>query len=275
MKTILIPTNFTDIARHATDYALQLYGKNKIKVVLLNAFEQPRTGRTIPLSLLDIMRKNSEKGLFEDKLRIEEDFNHLDIEVEVRAAQGDLSDAIRSVLSQHPIDIIVMGSKGNQELVDMFVESAAARVIKVIDHPMLIVPPIARINSLKHIIFTTDCKPLSDNKILDEMKYLCRENDCDVKVLNISKGDIVKSPEMEKQIDSYLGSIKHDFNYRKNNDIPTAIYKFIHETDADIVTLVKRKGAGSLVDRFFHVSVSKRIVKHVRQTLLLFSDQDY
>ena len=39
MKSILIPTSFTDVARHATDYALKLFGNEKIKITLLNAFE--------------------------------------------------------------------------------------------------------------------------------------------------------------------------------------------------------------------------------------------
>ena len=275
MKTLLIPTNFTDVARHATDYAIQLYGNDKLKLILLNAFEQPKTGRTVPLSIIDIMRKNSEKGLEEDKLRIEENFSTKDIEILVRPAQGDLSDAIRSVLDNNDIDLIVMGSKGSQELVDMFVESSTARVIKVIDHPMLIVPPIASIGNLHHIILATDLKPISDDGILKELKYLCVQKNCDIKVLHVSKTDTSRSVPMEDLLSKRLSPVKHDFNYRMGNDIPTSIYKFIHEVDADIVTLVKRKGAGSLVDRLFNVSVSRRIVKHVRQTLLLFTDQNY
>ena len=74
MKTILIPTNFSDVARHATDYAIQLLGKDLGRVILLNAFEQPKMGRTLQLSLIDILKRTSEKGLIEDKTRIEEEF---------------------------------------------------------------------------------------------------------------------------------------------------------------------------------------------------------
>ncbi len=57
MKTILIPTSFSDISRHATDYVIRLMHGEKLKIVLLNSFEQPKTGRTVHLSILDIMKK--------------------------------------------------------------------------------------------------------------------------------------------------------------------------------------------------------------------------
>lgn len=275
MKTILIPTNFSDISRHATDYAIKLYGKEKLRIILLNSFEQPKTGRSLPLSLVEIMRKNSERGLLEDKLRVKEIHQDLNCDVIVRPTQGDLSDSIKSTLKDFEIDIIVMGSSGSQELVDIFIESTTARAIKNIDHPMLIVPPIAAINSLNSIILTTDCKPISDIKILAELKYLCEKNNCDVKVLHVSKTPCSDVKENERRISSMLENVPHSFNYRNHKDIPSGIYKFIYETNADIVTLIKRKGSGRLVDRFFHQSVSRRIVKHVRQTLLLFTDQNY
>lgn len=275
MKTILIPTNFSDISRHATDYALKLYGNEKLKIILLNSFEQPKTGRSLPLSLVEIMRKNSERGLKEDELRIKEIHPDLNYDITICATQGDLSDSIKTTLKDYEIDIIVMGSSGSQELVDIFIESTTARVIKNVDHPMLIVPPIAAINGLKSIILTTDCKPISDVKILEELNYLCEKNNCDIKVLHISKTPCSNLKDNEQRISTLLENIPHSFNYRVHKDIPSGIYKFIYETNADIVTLIKRKGSGRLVDRLFHQSVSRRIVKHVRQTLLLFSDQNY
>ncbi len=275
MRTLLIPTNFTDLSRHATDYAIRLYKKDSLKIILLNAFEQPKTGRSIQLSLIDIMKKNSEKGLDEDKLRIEEVFPDLDCKIVLRPTQGSVSSSIKSVLKRNNVDIIVMGSKGNEELMDMFVESTTANVIANVDHPMLIIPPIAKVTSLDSIILTTDCKPITSPSILNELKYLCEKNKCEVKVLKINKKKENVCSDSENLISSYLSGVNHDFNYRINSDIPTGIYKFIKETDADIVVLIKRKGAGSLIDRIFHQSVSKRIVKHIRQTMLLFTDQNY
>lgn len=275
MKTLLIPTNFTDVARHATDYALNLYGNEKLKVILLNAFEQPKTGRSIGLSLTDILKKNAEKGLHEDKLRIEETYAHLDLEVITRATQGDVCSSLRSVLKSEEIDIIIMGSSGHKELVEMFVESMTAQVIRNIEHPMLIVPPVAEFTGLKNMILTTDCKPFSNASVISELNDLCSKNNCKVHVLNISKNSSNVSREYEKQLSEMLHGLEHDFNYRKSPDIPAGIYKFIHESQADIVSIVRRKGGGRLVDRLFHQSVSRRIVRSVRQTLLLFSDRDF
>ncbi len=275
MKTLLIPTNFTDISRHAMDYVLKLYKDEKLKIILLNSFEQPRTGRSMHLSLVDIMRKNSIKGLNEDQKRLEENYPDRDLTIETRAGQGTVASCVKSILNEVDVDLIVMGSKGDTEFMDIFVESQTARLIRVVDHPMLIVPPIAEFKILDKIILTTDQKPISDPAKLSELINLCKQTNCEVKVLNVSKGEVEPNAENEKRWDTILEGISHDYSYRRSNDIPKGIYKFILETNADIVTMVRRKGGGKLTQRFFQQSVSRKITKHVRQTLLLFTDRDY
>ena len=275
MKTILIPTNFTDVARHATDYAIRLYHGQLKRIILLNAFEQPRTGRSIQFSLLEILRKNSEKGLIEDKLRIEEEFPGSGIDIVLKATQGDLSSSIKSVLVDTQVDLIVMGSKGDEEFLDMIVESVTARVIRNVEHPMLIVPPVADITKLNTIALATDLKKITNEGILKEMKDLCVQPGAKVEVFHVSKGIPNENPENEKMLSALLGEISHSFSYRHNTNIHSGIYKFIVEKDADIVTMIRRRGAGNLIDRLFQQSVSRRIAKNVRQTMLLLNDVNY
>ncbi|MEQ8323557.1 MAG: universal stress protein [Vicingaceae bacterium] len=272
MKTILIPSNFTDISRHATDYAIRLYGSELKRIILLNAYEQPKTGRSIHISLVEIMRKNSEKGLEEDKLRIQEDFPDLKADIVLRTTQGDLSSSIKSVIEELPVDLIVMGSKGDLALVDIIIESVTARVIKNVQHPMLIVPPSAQINGMKGLVLATDLKPISSSSVLKEMLDLARIMGSHLDILNVNKSNPEVSTEIEKMYDGLLSEVPHEFHYRHNTNIHSGIYKFLLEKDADIVCLVKRRGGGTLVDRLFHQSVSRRIAKSVRQTLLLLND---
>ena len=275
MKTILIPTNFTDVARHATDYAIRLFDGQLKRIILLNAYEQPKTGRSIHLSLVEIMRKNSEKGLQEDKLRIREEFPDLKCDILLKTTQGDLSDSIKSVVNDLHVDLIVMGSKGDEALLDMIIESVTARVIRHVEHPMLIVPPNAEISHLNKLALTTDLKSVTSASVLKELIDMSRAFNAPVDILYVSKDSPHEFPDMEQMFNTYFGDIPHHFHYRHNTNIHTGIYKFLIEENIDIVCLIKRRGAGSLVDRLFHQSVSRRIAKSVRQTLLLLNDVDY
>ena len=274
MKSILIPTNFSDVARHATDYAVGLFGEGLERIILLNSFEQPKTGRAFQVSLVDIMEKTSKKGLKEDELRIKENFPNLKCKIELIPTQGDLSSSIKSIVKNDTIDLIVMGSKGDQELVDMIIESVTARVISSIDHPMLIVPPIAEVRPLRKIVFASDLKAISEASVLKQLLKMSRENNSTIEVLNITKTDVHENEKMEKMMDTLLEEVPHNYSYRRNSNIHTGIYKFLKEVDAELLTLVKRKGQGSLVARLFHKSISRRIAKNVDQTLLLLTDQD-
>ena len=275
MKTILIPTNFSDVSRHATNYAIKLIGKDLSRVILLNAFEQPKTGRTFQVSLIDILKRTSEKGLMEDELNIKEEFPGEDFKIEVVSSRGDISNCIKYILEHEKIDLVVMGSKGDQEFVDIFVESVTARVISEIDHPMLIVPPNARTKKQLKIVLASDLKKITDKSVISELLYLSKLHNADIEVLNISNIENGRNEKMESMLDDLLNNVSHNYNYRRNTNIHTGIYKFLKEIDAEVLTLVKRKGKGSLVARLFHKSVSRRIAKNVNQVLLLLTDQDY
>lgn len=275
MKTILIPTNFTDVSRNATDYAIQLHQGELKKIVFINTFEQPRMGRSIQKSLTGILQQNSQKGLEQDRLRVLEKFPNSDFEIETISSEGDLSAAIRSAMKTRLIDMIVMGSKGDREIVDLFIESETAKVIKQIDYPILVVPPVASMKEIGNIVFTTDLKRITEKKVLDPMIELTQKFSAEINVLHVERGKASDTKPTEAMLDNYFGQVKHDFTSVKNSDIPSAIYKFILAKDADIVTIVKRKGAGNLVARLFHQSISSRIVKNVRQTMLVLNDVNY
>lgn len=68
MKTILIPTDFSENARNAALYAFSLFDLEKDKFILLNAYSMPATGRSAMLAdLTDDMKRESKRGLYKEK----------------------------------------------------------------------------------------------------------------------------------------------------------------------------------------------------------------
>lgn len=275
MKNILIPTNFTDSSRNATDYAIGLYKNQLARVILLNVYEQPHYGRSIQKSLIHILEENSTKGLEEDKLRILESHPEIADKVEIWPKEGDLLGVIKSILSKESIDIIIMGSKGDREIVDIFIESETAKVVRSVETPILVVPPKASFGKLSRITLTSDLKKITNVEVIQEMIDLARNNRSEVDVLHVRQPKDGDPGQMEKMLENYLGDIRHDFHYVENKDIPMGIYKFITEKHSDLVTAVKRKGRGNLISRLFHQSMSRQIVRHVHQPLLLMHDLNY
>ncbi len=275
MKNILIPTNFTDSSRNATDYALGLYNNQIDRLILLNVYQQPHFGRGIQKSLVHILEQNSTKGLEEDKLRILEKNPELENKIELVPMQGELLSSVKTVLSNEKIDIIIMGSKGDREIVDIFIESETAKVVRNVEAPILVVPPKASFGNLSRITLTTDMKKITNSHVIQEMIDLAQNNKAEINVLHVSQERSPKSSEIEMMLDQYLKEVQHDFNYIESKDIPMGIYKFITDKNSDLVTAVKRKGRGNLISRLFHQSMSRQIVRHVHQPLLLMHDLNY
>jgi len=139
----------------------------------------------------------------------------------------------------------------------------------------LVVPPKASFGKLSRITLTSDLKKITNVQVIQEMIDLAQNNEAEVDVLHVQVQPNEKSADIEKLLDGYLKEIRHDFHYIKSKDIPTGIYKFIKEKNSDLVTAVKRKGRGNLISRLFHQSMSRQIVRHVHQPLLLMHDLNY
>ena len=67
MNTILFPTDFSTNANNALDFAVNLALKTNSKLVLMNSYELPYSDTVMTTTLIDVMRKNSEEQLEEEK----------------------------------------------------------------------------------------------------------------------------------------------------------------------------------------------------------------
>ncbi|MBA3705480.1 MAG: universal stress protein, partial [Bacteroidetes bacterium] len=64
MKTILVPTDFSEIACNAINYAVEIAKLTKAKLILFNVYNVPVVPAEIPIALpIDEIEKDVMKGL--------------------------------------------------------------------------------------------------------------------------------------------------------------------------------------------------------------------
>ena len=112
MKKILVPTDFSETANKARDYAIQLAQLIEAEIILLNTFHIPYSGASAGtlINLDKIALEESEKAM---ELQLEYiNLNYSNVKFRTLCAPGLLVDSVRKISNKDEIDLIVMGTTG-------------------------------------------------------------------------------------------------------------------------------------------------------------------
>ncbi|MEQ8910349.1 MAG: universal stress protein [Vicingaceae bacterium] len=270
MKKILIPTDFSQNAKKATDYALSLFTEKDIEVTLLNTFYIPYSAHDVAYSINDVTYDNA-KQLFEaEQKRIKRKFPDLKPTIKTDFSIGEVVNVVNSMERKEAYDLIVMGTKGASGLAEVFVGSRTSEMIRSVKTPVLAIPEDATFNPPKRILFAADEK-LIDRKVdMDILKEIANKHHSTIDALYISDSDENKET-IEKFIDYELNlnfvDIPHELRMKRGDNVEKAIQEYTENYPIDLVAMITTKG--NLFHNIFHKSVTKRVVMHTKMPLLV------
>ena len=129
-RIILVPTDFSEHAEHALDYAVALANKLDAKIHLLNvigipALGVPELGVAITSTMIDKIVENNQAAL--DQLAERHGAN---ASIATELATGDARDAIIATAKRLGADLIVMGTHGRRGLSRALLGSVAETVVR-------------------------------------------------------------------------------------------------------------------------------------------------
>ena len=130
MMTIIVPTDFSQVANNAARYATQMIsGQYDTKLVLFHVYDKPSEAE--------------EANNLLQKLREELQTNTI-ANVETRAEEGgDIIDHLERMGRHLGADLIVMGITGKSRLEKVFLGSNTLKMVERNICPVLIIPPSA------------------------------------------------------------------------------------------------------------------------------------
>jgi nucleotide-binding universal stress UspA family protein len=162
MKKILVPTDFSDNARHALRVAARIAAKTGARLEVLHT--NTAVAYVVPLpeyyvadqySFIDYNETAAEE-LYALKRELADSPEFAGLSLETRIEEGFLFAAIRRVAQEEEVDLIVMGTKGSSGVAEFFVGSNTEKVIRTSPCPVLAVPQnSAEFNPTTVVLATT------------------------------------------------------------------------------------------------------------------------
>lgn len=269
MKNILVPTDFSDNARNALQYAVQLAKLFDSRLTLLHTFNVPR--RTdILVSLDDIMQKDAEQEMDTLSRQIP-----AEVRRETRVMKGDTVKTIAAFAGQIDADLIVMGTQGASGLEQVFIGSVTGGVLRQTDIPLLAIPEGYAYRPVEKIVLALAGLHLADPQaVMAPLKTLAAKWQAAIQVYHHDETQR-ELPEGVIEAVEWLQGIPVSISFDHDDDrINENISEFVEESGAGLLCMVRRKrNTIGFVERLFRDSVTLTQVFHCEVPLLILHSE--
>ncbi|NNF81705.1 MAG: universal stress protein, partial [Flavobacteriaceae bacterium] len=145
-KRILLPTDFSENAWNAIDYAVNLFKDEDCIFYLLNTYTpviyhvEYVLVNPAQFGMGDPIRENSERCLHSIRDRILKENKNPRHKIECISAFNTLIPEILEVVNQKSIDLVVMGTKGATGTKEVLFGSNTVHVFKGVNCPVMAIP---------------------------------------------------------------------------------------------------------------------------------------
>lgn len=270
---ILIPTDFSDNALSALNYALKLYADQECTFYIMHS-----TYVTEPMERAYTTRYYDDKqnkivGKSLDELIAQTEHANANSKHEFKAllSQEELRVAVKKEVEALQIDMVVMGTKGASGAVEYVMGSNTITVIKKIEKcPVLVLPKGYMFTPPKKIAFATDYTRNYEQKELKSLKAMVDLFQSKIEVVHVNSEEKLKeSQEENKQVlMNYLAAYENEFHLISENSSKTkTIAAFVEEHHIDMLALVNYKHG--ILERFLNEPILKNLAFHPKTPMLV------
>ena len=244
---ILIPTDFSENAANALNYALKLYANQECTFYILHstyvdealtrafgaAYTDDKQNKVVESTLMTLIEQTKLANA-----NAKHDFIPL-------RSEKELKTAVKKAVKKNAIDMVVMGTKGTTGAVEYVMGSNTIKVIRKIgDCPVLILPNGLAYVQPKQIAFPTDFNRNYEVKELQALKDLADLDNSKIRIVHVKvNNDLSEKQETNMNIlKNYLEDYGHSFDWLPDTNTKSkAIAAFIEDQKIDMIAMVNYK----------------------------------
>lgn len=286
MKTILVPTDFSEYANYALKTASILAKKYGSKIIMLHMLERPEHlmskigGSNDVVNLTDNHSGDIPAAIFYMKLahkrftEIKKQAFLKGVKVE-EAVQNHLTfKGIIESAHKHKADLIVMGSHGATGFKEVFVGSNTEKVVRTSDVPVLVIKEDLKDFKIKNFVFASSLERDNDTvltKAFDLAEKLGAK--FHLVFVNTPFSTFLTTGQIDDKIRALLDlkSIDHSkikTHVYNDKSVEQGILNFSAKIGADLIAVPTHGYRG--LSHFLNGSISEDVVNHSKTPVITF-----
>jgi nucleotide-binding universal stress UspA family protein len=283
MEKILVPTDLTSTAELGLQLAVEIARRSRAIISLVNFTKHP-FGRTFtatgditmkadPLEeryTLDLIRANLAK--LED---LAAKYRDIDVEIEFGVIDDELKAGVDDYLNKELIDLVVMGTSGEERAEEVFIGNHTEQVIKISSCPVLSVRDGFKAEDFDRIVlavnrFNTDYALVS----LNTLRQLAECFSSHIFMVHVrDKNDSAEDLENYFQQMAQTAALdNYSVHIIEAADEAEGVISFARQNNAGMIAVIKNSKDG--IFRIFSNHFSNRLVKEVGRPVFTFNLQN-
>lgn len=276
MKNILLPTDFSENAWNAIQYALEIFKDEPCNFYVFNSFRLPA------YTTDDLMVASTNEGI-EDNLHKTSNENLDKVIQRINARKKNpkhsfrkvstynfFLDAIKEEVIKNDIELIVMGTKGATGAKEIFIGTNTGDVISKVKVPLLVIPENTVYKPPKEIAFPTDHQVFYKRKALKMLLNIAELHQSNIRIVHVKmdKNELTAEQLTNKNfVFECLEKANHSYHTLHNLLLEDALNCFTQSRDIDMIAMVP-KNLNFFQKIFFKPKVEE-ISYHTRIPLLV------
>ncbi|RIV35335.1 universal stress protein [Flagellimonas lutimaris] len=281
MQKILIPTDFSENAWNAIDYAMQLFRNRRCTFYLLNTYTP-----VIPSSrfmakmidgvrIVDAVRENSERGLTNTVERIKTKYGNPNHSFETISSFNLLVEEVKDIVETFGIHLVVTGTKGASGVDEVFMGSNTVRIIKSTKKcPVLAIPYHFEYVTPSEIAFATDFNRFYTSSELSPLLEMAKMFNATIRIVHVQYG-IKALTELQQfnlnMLRRYLGDVEHYVHtVSELNSVSHTLETFSKELDIHLLAMLNYQH--SYMEKMTREPIIKRTAFHTQIPLLVIPE---
>lgn len=271
MKNILVPTDFSELSENALKMAVDICRKKGSEIYLVNFLEHdfgdnyPTLGDTSgdrvsqdDVFQLQLVRKNH------SRLSKLAEKHGISVKIHYQVYDEDFADGFKEYIKNKNIDLVVMGTSGEESYEEFFTGNHAEQMIEGATCPVITVKDPYTSSTFNNIIVGLDLEKDGKDNYAQAAAYL---NDfaetvvgklhlVHVAGLNADKDKIKKSAE---ELAEMAGFRNYTLNINQNDNVEQGLLAYSYAVSADMLVVLTHKEGGLF--RLFKKSVAEDLSK--------------
>lgn len=276
MNTILVPTDFSEIATNAVNYAVRLALYTKSKLLLFHVYQVPMLVTEVPFAITSEDIQLEEKSNEQLNLMVEELQKKYENKLDVDSVTlpGYTSSEIVDIAKDKKCDLIIMGTNGAGGST-MLLGSNTTSVIKHTQCDVLVIPDKVKFQKIDKIVFACDYNSIKNSSVLNPLIALASLFNSEIMILNIEDRSIHPIPEKAIEgikLERVFENTKHTFWFSEHKNIAEAINEFAANNHAVMITMIRR--SHNLLQQILTKSNTKLMASNPQLPLLILHERN-
>jgi len=273
ISKILVPTDFSEVANNALQYAISLAKKTNAELHLLYIKSIPLVDASYPNTIYQTYMAEIDDFAAKSFERLEAKIlKYSGVSYKTQAAYGFINDEIQEYTKTNHVDLVLLGTTGASGIQEIFIGSNAASVVANSEIPVLVIPPEAKFEEILHIVYATDFNE-PEFPAVSRLAYFASLYHADTSILHVkSEYDDYFYKENNffvKNKDQIALNNWKIINVTEKENIIESINSYVESNNTNLLVMAKHNR--NFFDKLFHRSLSKRMAFHTKIPLLVLN----